>query len=91
MFISHAMQTSTLLLNRMESCLLDQVFVNSLVLLKTTMEPKRFTLLSLEWMKNGIAYSFRERLMEGCWNQTHDFSTVSMITILKFINIFEHN
>ena len=77
-----------LLLNRMESCLPDQAFVSFLVLLKTTMELKRLTLLGLERIKNGIVYSFRERLMEGCWNQTHDFSTVSMITVLKFIEVF---
>ena len=77
-----------LLLNRMESCLPDQAFVSFLVLLKTMMEPKRLTLLGLERIKNGIVYSFRERLMEGCWNQTHDFSTVSMITLLKFIEVF---
>ena len=42
-------------------------------------------------VQSGGAYSFKERgLMGECWNQRHNFSIVSMITVLKFIKEFEY-
>ena len=64
----------------------DLVSVSSLVLLKTMMELKRLNHLIYQIL-SGSAYSSRERrLMGDCCQKIHDFSIVSMTTILKIIS-----
>ena len=63
-------------------------FAISLVLMEAMTRLKRYRHQIYQVrIRSGNAYSFKEgRLMAEYWNQIHDFSIVSMITVLKFIN-----